>query len=441
MENNNEKEFVICFGCGEEIRIEDSNEFEGEDFCDDCFEEYQICRICGHLHTQDSMHHDTYHDDYVCDGCYDQYCLSTCEDCGDITEDCVGVDGGDYVVCTDCADRNYYRCDDCGNYFSSGEINSDSNGTVICNECYEYSYTRCEDCEEIIHNDDAYYDDNGYYCYCESCNSNHSTAIHSYSYKPSPIFHSMDGVSSREEENTLYLGVELEIDNGRNKEEMVRDIHEDMEWIYCKEDSSLDNGIELVTHPCTLDFHLNNGYSDKFKELISNGWRGHDTTTCGLHCHINRGYLGNTENEQELTIAKIMLVMDRLWDNGLVKFTRRTIGQLERWAKRCYMEENGEDFHDFTEEKIIEKATSYKSQGRYYALNLRNSNTIEFRLFRSSLNLVTFYATLQFVSNLVEFCKHTSLIQLQTTDVRMSTIVNYKEYKELTAYATKRKLI
>lgn len=436
MENNNERELVICFGCGEEIRIEDSFEFEEEVFCEACHEEYEVCRICGDLHPKNDMHEDKYNNDYVCDGCYDEYCFITCEDCGEITDNYVSVDDGYIVVCEDCGDRNYYRCDDCGNYFTSGEINTDSNSTCICDSCFEYNYTRCDNCEEIIHTDDAYYTDNGEYCYCEYCHHEYGSSIHPYSYKPTPIFYT-NGI----EENPMYLGVELEVDNGSNKNDVVKSIHEDMEWIYCKEDGSLDNGIELVTHPCTLDYHLNSCYGDKFKELVSNGWRGHDTTTCGLHCHVNRDYLGNSESEQELTIAKIMLVMDRLWDNGLVKFTRRSLSQLERWAKRCYMEENGEDFHDFTEEKIIEKATSYKSQGRYYALNLRNTNTIEFRLFRSTLNITTFFATLQFVSNLVEFCKHTSLVQIQTTDVRMSTIINYKEYEELTAYANKRKLV
>lgn len=440
MENIKEKEFVVCFGCGEEIRIEDSNEFEGVELCDDCYEEHNVCRICGNVHHNDELRYDSYHEDYVCDDCYDSYYMSTCEDCGEITEDCVGVNNGDIVVCEDCANSNYYRCDDCGEYVSSDYINTDGNGNCICDCCFENDYDRCRDCEDIVHNEDAYYTEDGE-CYCQDCSDEHRSSIHPYSYKPTPLFHSTDYVGYTPKENTLYLGVELEIDEGDNKEEMVESIHEDMDWIYCKEDSSLDDGIELVTHPCTLDFHLNNGYGEKFKELISNGWRGHDTTTCGLHCHVNRKYLGETLSERELTIAKIMLVMDRLWDNGLVKFTRRTDAQLERWAKRCYMEENGEDFHDFTEEKIIEKASSYRDRGRYFALNLRNSNTIEFRLFRSTLNITTFNATLQFVSNLVNYCKDTSLAEIQMTNVQMSTIINYKEYSELKAYAKKRKLI
>lgn len=440
MENIKEKEFVVCFGCGEEIRIEDSNEFEGVELCDDCHEEHNVCRICGKVHHNDELRYDSYHEDYVCEDCYDGYGMFTCEDCGEITEECVGVNNGDIIVCEDCANSNYYRCDDCGEYVSSDYINTDGNGNCICDCCFENNYDRCRDCEDIVHNEDAYYTEDGD-CYCQDCSDEHRSNIHPYSYKPTPIFHSMDYVGYTPKENTLYLGVELEIDEGDNKEEMVESIHEDMDWIYCKEDSSLDDGIELVTHPCTLDFHLNNGYGEKFKELISNGWRGHDTTTCGLHCHVNRDYLGETLSERELTIAKIMLLMDRLWDNGLVNFTRRTEYQLDRWAKRCYMEESGEDFHDFTEEKLVEKIYSFANQGRYYALNLRNSKTIEFRLFRSSLNITTFNATLQFVSNLVNYCKNTSLVEIQMTDIKMSTIVNYEEYPELKAYAKKRKLI
>ena len=54
----------------------------------------------------------------------------------------------------------------------------------------------------------------------------------------------------------------------------------------------------------------------------------------------------------------------------LVKFSRRTENSLNRWAARFGYEP--------TPKAILDKAKSY--YGRYYAVNLCNRHTIEFRL-------------------------------------------------------------
>ena len=42
---------------------------------------------------------------------------------------------------------------------------------------------------------------------------------------------------------------------------------------------------------------------------------------------------------------------------------------------------------------------------RYYAINLTNNKTIEFRLFRGTMNINTFIATLQLVDRMVRLVK------------------------------------
>ena len=77
----------------------------------------------------------------------------------------------------------------------------------------------------------------------------------------------------------------------------------------------------------------------------------------------------------------------------IVPFSRRNIETMERWAAKpslsCMETE--------TENEIMDKVKWYKSDGRYKAINLQNDNTIEFRLFRGTLKLNTFIASLQFV--------------------------------------------
>lgn len=101
-----------------------------------------------------------------------------------------------------------------------------------------------------------------------------------------------------------YFGVEPEIDDGghsdRNAKILLDAVNTDAEYIYIKTDSSLHDGLEIVTHPMTLDFHLHHFAWDKLLRTASAlGYRADDTETCGLHIHVNRSSLGNTQAEQE----------------------------------------------------------------------------------------------------------------------------------------------
>ena len=59
-----------------------------------------------------------------------------------------------------------------------------------------------------------------------------------------------------------HFGVELEIDNGGtdryNAEKLLNIANADAENLYIKTDGSLDDGLELVTHPMTS---LQKGYN------------------------------------------------------------------------------------------------------------------------------------------------------------------------------------
>ncbi|WP_455717798.1 hypothetical protein, partial [Anaerosporobacter sp.] len=105
--------------------------------------------------------------------------------------------------------------------------------------------------------------------------------IKQYNYIPEQfLFHK----TNNEEE--LYLGVELEIDNGGEEENNAKYVTEFMnsssENVYCKHDGSLRNGFEIVSHPCTVEYHKQLPYEELFKELVKRGYRSHDVGTCGL---------------------------------------------------------------------------------------------------------------------------------------------------------------
>ena len=75
---------------------------------------------------------------------------------------------------------------------------------------------------------------------------------------------------------------------------------------------------------------------------------------------------------------------------NIVPFSRRKYELIQRWADKPSLDCGDYD----TENEIVDKVKSYKAAGRYKAINLMNQETIEFRLFRGTLNLNTFISVL-----------------------------------------------
>ena len=191
------------------------------------------------------------------------------------------------------------------------------------------------------------------------------------------------------------MGVELEIDKGgeiSENAEILTDIaNTSNNHMYCKHDGSIDNGFEMVSHPMTLDYHTKSmNWREVFSHAVTIGYRSHQTSTCGLHIHVNRSAFGGDIEEQEDTISKIIFIVENFW-NELVRFSRRTEASLNRWANR---------YGIMTTAKETYKSAKGKHYGRYVAVNLENDYTVEFRMFRGTLNYDTFFATLQLVDEI-----------------------------------------
>ena len=308
-----------------------------------------------------------------------------CSHCGTF------IDTDDYeefngeILCSDCIDNFTSVCDCCGERIWSEDTYGDEY-TTLCYHCYNNHYTRCEECDSIIHNDDAYEYDDGYFCHECYQRIRKNAAIHEYSYKPEPIFY---GDSNR------YFGVELEIDGAGKDDDYATEILDIAnmrdDHIYIKSDGSLDDGMEIVTHPMSLEYHKDFCWEDIMHHAVRLGYRSHQTSTCGLHIHVNRESLGTDQYEQDEVISRILYFVEHHW-NELLKFSRRSEYAMNRWAAR-YGYEN-------SPKAIMDKAK--KNYGRYVAVNLCNYHTIEFRLFRGTLKYNTLISTLELVNRICE---------------------------------------
>ena len=330
------------------------------------------------------------------------------------------------LLCESCWNSETIVCSQCGKRIWLDDNESDGD-TPLCQTCYDRYYTTCVDCGRTIHQDDAYYiDEDDYDARCYSCHCRHADhrVIHDYYYKPEPIFYG---------EGKRYFGVELEIDgageSNANAAKLVEVANHDREMVYIKHDGSLDDGMEIVTHPMSLDFHLNQmpwaALLDKAKTM---GYRSHLANSCGLHIHANRTAFGDTEEEQEAVIARILYFFEKHWEE-LLKFSRRTPKQLRRWADRYGLKEHPKQVLDIAK----------GSQERYMCVNLTNYHTVEFRMFRGTLKLNTLIATLQLLDRICDVAINLSDDELK--DLSWSTFVaGCAHLPELVQYLQERRL-
>lgn len=119
-----------CYGCGG--RMYEGEEYIGPDneyYCEGCFDDhFFVCR-CGRTEYNEDGH-DTYHDGYVCNSCY-EYDYFECEDCGRVlyySGNHNEVDGRE--VCNSCYEDNYFGCSECGERFDK-DVLVDG----LCSDC------------------------------------------------------------------------------------------------------------------------------------------------------------------------------------------------------------------------------------------------------------------------------------------------------------------
>jgi len=104
--------------------------------------------------------------------------------------------------------------------------------------------------------------------------------------------------------------------------------------IHIKHDGSLNEGMEIVTHPMTLTYHREQmPWQEITQKALQLGNYSHCTETCDLHVRVNRNSFVETKEEQEAAIARILYFVENHW-NELMRLSRRTKRQLERWTSR-----------------------------------------------------------------------------------------------------------
>lgn len=311
--------------------------------------------------------------------------------------------------CPTCLDSLTVKCDVCGRNMEN-DVLKKIYGKSYCQSCFEGKYTFCVVCGKRILKDKAK-NINGAN-YCNSC-SKKIKKVENYSYKPSPIFFGED--SSR------YFGIEVETEY-KESNIYANEIIGNSNIFYAKHDGSLNNGIEFVSHPCTLDFWRNESKLNEFcNRAISLGFKSHNTSSCGLHVHITKSTVSRE------TFEKVLVFISNNWHN-VVKFTRRKSDSINRWAKNNLSRYSLQTKTTAEKMKLVKE---YEGGSRYVAVN-ETSSTYEFRIFRGTLNYNTILACIEFCDAVIELCKSCTFAEVDKANFKtLMYFAGSEKYKEM----------
>lgn len=364
---------------------------------------------------------DLKHDGMECEGCgqpiegdairvdgdsYGECCATTCDDCDNPTADPHYLD--DRAVCEECRGE----CNDCGREYrrEAYNVRQLSSGGAVCGRCADNYYT-CDNCGDDIHGDDAVGRDCGTYCEgCDPGDREEDGPIRDYhTSKP----HTTPLRSPWTRANGRFLGVELEVerrnDATRGRGEIAQGISD---WVnrqaaditaeghrapilFFEEDGSLRNGFEMISQPMGLDDHARL-WKTALSPALVKGLASHDTTTCGLHVHISRAGMS------DLQLSKVITFVNDPDNRALVESVAR------RYNTESYTVDGGHNYCQVGGRRKLGTAYSRaQGEGKYTAVNVNPSRTIEFRIFRGSLNYTAVMAAVEFTAAVVDFCRPT----------------------------------
>lgn len=383
---------VTCSECGQVIKAADALADTNHVYCKDCRD---TCCICGNIVNKAEAEHTA--EGYVCSAC--ESGLRACFICGEQHHyhNMIRCDRHNY--CNTCAEEYLDHCSNCGRHIIRGEGN-EWRGRTLCDHCYDHRV------DDIIW---------GY----------HNRPDYSYWANGTATSYAIPSIP--------YMGVELEVDGEDGNRSVAIKLLEILgeNHVYFNNDGSLsDQGFEIITHPhtyeelCALDW-------DRALEALEQYDYEDENPNAGLHIHISRCAFGYNYDEQKRNLAKLFFFFEKCQKN-LRKFARRGDNDY------CELTRCGYDPYMTTEE-LMPKYYNYLegSHGRYYAINLTNSKTVEFRIFANTLDRDTLLSAFEFVHLICKNAPNIEVADLQKanfdtwTTGRSDRLSEYMSYLDI----------
>lgn len=209
------------------------------------------------------------------------------------------------------------------------------------------------------------------------------------------------------------MGVELEVGgrSARYISPVVRQVDDSEDHLYMKEDGSI-SGVEIVTHPMTLEYARDYPFPELLKSLRKARCKVDDGY--GLHIHVARNAF-HVKGKQSSTHQMVWLL-----------FLYRNSGKLEMLARRHA--NRYATWHKPRPGELVRKAKfvgDRYNDSRYVAVNCNNNATFELRFFKATLSEQEFYAALEFADASVRYTR-----EIHTRDVLRGGALTWPHFVE-----------
>lgn len=409
-DDDQQHDAIVCAVCGAVISdAAAAIEHDGERYCsDDCARSAGLaqCANCGEWHDADDCYAVAPGNgmSFCCYDCAYSYGFEQCAHCGewfDMDNGGVYIEGYGCYCSAGCARSDgFEQCCDCDGWHRVSDMYTTRDGCAVCHECRCENYMYCDECGELVDDDD--YDFDAEMC-CDCARENSSDILLPYGYTPVLSFYGDTAGNTRP-----YLGVELEIDNsGGSRNDCLKSLA-GMDLygrVYLTADSSLDDGIEVTSHPMTLREHIDCGLWDDVRRIAADhDFTSHDNGRCGLHVHVNRSFFGKTPKAQAVGGFNLAVLVNR-FERQMTIFSRRRDSRWCAYGRHADYVGKGHKAN----RGMFDKALDFTYSNNYehsIAVNFQHSATFELRIFRGTLNEGTFNATLALVEGLALAAKH-----------------------------------
>jgi len=370
-----------------------------------------VCACCGETH--DKFEAFELPDGVViCEDCKSNW-YRKCENCGEwFDKRITGRMVGSKWYCDDCA-SDYRECAYCGEACHRYNMQRDHLGNWVCNDCVDNHYHTCANCGEICHEDYGRWCDDEEWR-CDSCANDWETEHENSSgvigyHEFNSDRYSPHRVNPNDPEEKLLMGVELECDDGEfDCNDFTWWTEEKDNLVHFEHDGSLsDDGVECITMPCSLRYHKEKmRWDDLCSRLNGCGFHSHNTSDCGLHVHMNRDAL------TPIQIVK----MDVFCNRGVAFWSQ--IGR-----RKVIFNGNYDPSKMAKKDKGLRRYESHDS--RYQVLNTCNSDTVELRFCRGTLNVETILGTLELFHAMPKYLDTIPIAHIYETEKNIMGFIKY----------------
>lgn len=218
-----------------------------------------------------------------------------------------------------------------------------------------------------------------------------------------------NGVSYSKEYDPVLYGVELEISTAHDVPLLI-DAQQEIFFV-CKSDSSISgafsNMVELVTVPQDLRCHRRAWakFMGGFYDNATGTYPQFDVTNRtdnGMHIHIDRKAFLDSAHTRRFCF----FICDSANQDFTTAIAERSASKMSQYAKLP-------PFHGMKKRSAynccLERLTA---SGKYSAINLSRTNTVEVRIFKGLFNYSTVIKNLEFVDSVLHFTKECSFLNL-----------------------------